>query len=135
MSRHVIGGDYQGVRVLLKEKTFTVYDGMTQKTPVKIAFEDLIGQPTWIDTLSVQFKCAMRADLAVGDYITLPETQVTTTPGGAIPAGSPLRAKSVFQGTFWINQVRHLGNFRQPDAASWVTVFDASSTTPAGGSK
>jgi len=30
-----------------------------------------------------------------------------------------------FQGTFYVQNVRHLGIFRQPDANSWVTVVQA----------
>jgi len=133
-STSIVGGNYQGVKILLTETTFNVYDGSTQKTPVAIAFEDLIGQPTWIDPNKIQFKCAMRYDLSVGDYVTLPKSAITTTSAAsAIPAGSSQNAKSIFQGTFWIAEERHLGNFRQPDAASWVTVFNASSIPASGG--
>lgn len=127
-SKRIIGGSYQGVRIVLRDKEFNVYDGTSQSTPVKIAFEDMIGQPTWIDTLTLQFKCPIRADLHVGDFITMPPAAVTTTAQGAIPSGVSLRASSIFQGTFQIGQMRHVGNFRQPDPNSWVTTFDAYST-------
>lgn len=124
VSRSIVGGDYQGVRVVVKEKTLSVFDGTTQKEPYLIAFEDMIGQPSWIDQLTVQFKTTMRADLAVGDYVKFPPAAVTTTPGGAQPLGSTLRSSSVFQGAFQINQMNHFGDFRQPDAASWNTTFN-----------
>jgi hypothetical protein len=41
--------NYQGVSVLLREKTFSVFDAPTDKDPLKIQFQDLIGQPTWIE--------------------------------------------------------------------------------------
>lgn len=134
VSRSIVGGDYQGVKVRLTETEFSVYDGTTEKAPVAIAFEDLIGQPTWIDPQTVQFKTAMRSDLSVGDFITFPKGAPTTSSAAsAIPFGDNRKAKSIFQGTFYIAEERHLGNFRQPDAASWVTVFNASAIPSSGG--
>lgn len=142
MSRSIIGGNYPGVYILLAETTFSVYDLTATKTPIAIAFEDLIGQPTWIDPQTVQFKCAMRHDITVGDFITFPKDQntsrngqipVTTTVQSALPFGDPRKSKSIFQGTFYISEARHLGNFRQPDAASWVSVFNASAVDATGG--
>lgn len=128
MSKSIVGGDeYPGVDISLSDNTLAVYDGSTKKNPVEIAFKDMIGQPTWIDPLSVQTKFAMRSDLKVGDAIKFPPAVVTTTPGSTSPF---INAKSTFQGEFVISQVRHVGNFRQPDAASWVTVVDAYSTAP-----
>lgn len=129
VSASIIGGSYQGVDVLLTEKTFKVWDGTSPTTPTTLAFQDMIGQPTWIDPLSVQVKLVMRADLSVGDYVKFPPALVTTNPGTTSPL---VNAKSVFQGTFQIGAVRHVGNFRQADAASWVTVVDAYSSAPPG---
>jgi hypothetical protein len=130
ISSSIIGGGYHGVRISLKQNTFSVFDGTTEKSPIKIAFEDMIGQPTWIDPLSVQFKTAMRADISVGDFIKFPPAITTQTEEGAPTQGSTLRSSSVFQGTFMVTQMTHFGNFRQPDAASWNTTFNVSSTTP-----
>jgi hypothetical protein len=128
VSKSIVGGDYAGVDILLKQKAFSVYDGSTQKTPIQIDFKDLLGQPTWIGTQQIQFKTVMRADISVGDYVKLPPTQTTTTSQGAIPDGSSQRANSIFQGTFIVTgPVRHVGNFRQSDAASWNTTFDIAS--------
>jgi hypothetical protein len=113
--------NYQGVSVLLREKTFSVFDAPTDKDPLKIQFQDLIGQPTWIESPLIQLKCVMRADLSVGDPIQLPQALVTTTP----QAQSQFRNRPSFQGSFQIANLRHVGNFRQPDAASWVTNIDA----------
>lgn len=129
-SRAIVGGDYQGVRITLRDKVFLVFDGTTQTAPKQLLFQDLIGQPTWINPLTLQFKCVMRADIAVGDFVKMPlrDTQFTTTAEGATPSGSSLKASSIFQGSFLVNKVRHVGSSRQPDAASWVTIFDASTT-------
>lgn len=128
LSKSIVGGTtYAGVSVTLKQKKFSVYDGTTAKDPLQISFQDLIGQPTWIGPQEIQVKTVMRADISVGDYVKMPPTVTTTTSGGAIPDGSSQRANAIFQGSFIVNQVRHIGNLRQPDAASWNTTFDVSS--------
>lgn len=127
VSKNIIKDDtYQGVSILLKEDTVTVYDGTTQTTPRQIQFQDLIGQPTWIESPLIQFKTAMRADLDIGDFVLMPKNAIATTTEAS---QSQYRSKSAFQGTFQLNQVRHVGDFRQGDAASWVTVFNAFPTS------
>jgi hypothetical protein len=121
VSKSIIGGAYSGVRMVIRNGEIFVFDGTTPTTPKKIVFTDLIGQPTWIDFGTIQIQCVMRADIQVGDYISLPQSQVTTT----VQSNSQFRNSLVFQGSFLVNRVRHVGNFRQPDAASWVTVIDA----------
>lgn len=113
---------YSGVDISLTETDANVYDGTAPTDPIEIAFEDMIGQPTWIDPFTVQVKLAMRADLAVGKYVKFPPAVVTTGAGTTSPF---VDAKSAFQGTFQIGQERHLGNFRQLNADSWVTVVNA----------
>lgn len=128
VSRTIIGGTYPGVDVVLKDGTFSAFDGSTPTTPKVIAFNDLIGQPTWIGPLEMQFNAIMRADLSVGDYMTLPRGQVTVTAESL----SQYRNASVFQGTFVATLLRHVGNFRNPSGESWITTVNAyPSTEPA----
>lgn len=114
--------NYAGVDITLAGTQFSVYDGSQQQASGKqIAFQDLIGQPTWIEAPLIQWKTAMRADIKVGDPVTLPPSQITNTQ----QAQSSLVNQSLnFQGGFTVSLVRHVGNFRQPDAASWVTIFE-----------
>lgn len=114
---------YAGVDLVLVGKTFTAYDGTAAQsgTVKQIAFQDLIGQPTWIEAPLIQWKTAMRADIAVGDTVKLPPSQITNTQQAQ---SSLVNQQLNFQGNFTVSLVRHLGNFRQPDAASWVTVFE-----------
>jgi hypothetical protein len=135
-SKDIIKTDtYPGVDVVLNGKTFYVYDNTPpassastarskSSTPPdkSVAFQDLIGQPTWIEAPSIQFKTMMRADLKVGDQVTLPKTLVTNR----TQAQSSLINQQVsFQGKFQIVSVRHVGNYRQATADAWVSVFDA----------
>lgn len=115
------GGDYTGADIFITETEVRVYDETSQSAPLEVAFNDLIGQPTWIEPAVIQVSCVMRADISVGDYIKLPKAQVTTTPQSL----SQYRDASVFQGTFQVRQVRHVGAFRTPDATAWLTVIDA----------
>jgi hypothetical protein len=136
-SKSIIKTDtYPGVDIKLEGKTFTVYDntppaastsstaGSTKGTPPakSVAFQDLIGQPTWIEAPLIQFKTMMRADLKVGDQVTLPKTLTTNS---AQAQSSLINQSVAFQGKFQIQTIRHVGNFRQPTAEAWVTVFDA----------
>lgn len=115
---------YSGVRIIPTQNGFSLFDGTNQGTPKQIAFNDLIGQPTWLSPLTLNFKTVLRADLSVGDSIKMPVTNTVTTAASA----SQYRNKSTFQGTFEISSIRHLGDSRQPSGDSWVTVVDCFST-------
>jgi hypothetical protein len=123
---------YNGVSIIFAPSTpnngnIRVYDNVAYAPPKpkQINFQDLIGQPTWIGFGTMTFKTVLRADLAVGDYITMPAQasllQVTTP-----QSYSQDRQRSVFQGTFEIVNVRHVGNYRMRSADSWVTIIQAS---------
>lgn len=123
ISRKIIAGDaYQGVSIVPNGDRLDVYDGSKPATTRKIEFRDLIGQPTWIGLNEIQFKTAMRADVAVGDQVTLPPGALATTTS---QSASQFRTRSAFQGTFTVQMVRHVGQYRQADAASWNTTFNA----------
>lgn len=126
MSQSLINDhNYAGVDIVLSQKKFSVYDGTatSSQQPVQISYVDLIGQPTWIESPMIQLKCVMRSDIKVGNQIKLPATVVTNT---AAANSSLVNQRVAFQGNFLVQQVRHLGNYRQQDAASWVTVINAS---------
>ena len=96
-------------------------------TPKQIDFIDLIGQPTWLQPRTVSIKTVMRADLTMGQSILLPKAVVTNT---AAAATSIANQQPSFQGSYDINSLRHVGNFRQPSADSWVSVIDATPSMP-----
>lgn len=113
---------YFGVKVTFKNGVFKVYDASQTTAPTAIKFTDLIGQPSWLNIATINFKTVLRPDLQVGDFITMPTKGTQTT---TVQSNSQYRDQSVFKGKFMITTVRHLGNFRQADANSWVTVYDA----------
>jgi hypothetical protein len=126
--------NYEGVSIVPSGATISAFDNSQSKTGTNtgttgsktavtaIAFQDLIGQPTWIQSPNIQFKTVMRADLAIQSSITLPQTRIINTSNAASNLSNQ---KLTFQGGFSIISMRHVGHFRQPSADSWVTVFEA----------
>lgn len=131
LSMKILGPkNYQGVDIIQQGSNLVVADGTgTQASPKTISFLDLIGQPTWLGLNTVSVKTVMRGDINVGDYVSLPQTQATVS-----ASSSPqFRTSSVFQGTFFVQQARHIGRFRQPTGDAWVSVFQCISQGTTGG--
>lgn len=83
----------------------------------------MIGNATWIDAFTIQIKVAMRGDLTINQYIILPIKGL----GLAVSALNPLnyyKNTIPFQNVMLIKRIHHMGNSRQADANSWVTVID-----------
>lgn len=114
---------YRGVDIQLTQDTFLAFDAPDKTNPKEIKFTDLIGQPTWLSPLQIQITCVLRADLQLGQYVTLPKGLTTTTQ----QSYSQYRQASVFNGSFLVQGIRHVGNYRSPDGTTWVTVIDLSS--------
>jgi hypothetical protein len=115
---------YLGVQVSVQGKTINVVDGTQGQTGAKtINPQDLIGQPIWTNVKTCQFMTVMRGDINVGDTITLPTSLATLTTNAA-PAAPGGTNTNIVQGSFLIQNVHHVGNFRQPDWSSWCTIFD-----------
>lgn len=113
---------YLGVSIVPQGKTINVFDYSTAPAnTVQLAFQDLIGQPTWLEGASISIKTVMRADLNVGSAITLPPALITTT---AASPSSLVNLKAAFAGGFGVQSLRHVGNFRQPSADMWVSVIE-----------
>lgn len=90
--------------------------------PTQIEFSDLIGQPTWIRFGVVTLGCVMRADIRVGDVILMPKK---SRPMIQASSYSQYRDESAFSGKFRVQSVRFIGNNRQRDGSSWVTIIEA----------
>lgn len=124
---------YKGVKFFLRNGTFYFYDNGTTRTPKPIQFEDMIGQPTWIGPGKIMMQTVMRADISMNDVVTMPSfnqngSNLTLAGYGTIAAtqesGIMPDRKSLFQGNFTVTGIRHIGDSRNPDGASWVTVFN-----------
>jgi hypothetical protein len=131
----IYGNNYSGVLLTITGNTVFAHDNANPREAIQLEFTDLIGQPTWINPATVSFKTVLRSDIAVNDRIKFPQKglvtpYVLTTQNAAFP-NAPSRVRSIFQGTFTVNEVHHFANFRQPDADSWVTAFKAVAGLPA----
>jgi hypothetical protein len=117
---------YQGVFIIYDGQTVTASDGTTTTSnSTTIAFTDLIGQPTWSGPKIITIKTVMRGDLDIGDQVTLPPSLVTSssTAFQGLTGNNPSN-NLAFTGPYQIQSIHHYGNFRQPDAASWCSVFE-----------
>lgn len=127
----VNGSEYQGVSIIVRGNTIYASDGAGSIPPktVALAFQDLLGQPTWIGANTITFQTALRGDINFSDRVTFPTgvmiPYALTSPDAAYP-NSPAASKSAFQGTFVCNQdIHYFANFRQSDATSWNTTYRA----------
>lgn len=100
--------------------------GVTPKT-VTIQQQDLVGQPTWVASNTIQVTTVARGDIAMGDNITLPPTLTTVTQAGALGATTPFgqnRFGTSFNGTINVILVHHVLDYKSPNGQAWVTIFD-----------
>lgn len=128
LGAQVHGSTYPGVSFSFLGDTIRVFDGTVTSAPKALAFQDLIGQPTWIDVNTITFPTVIRGDINIADLVKFPTgvllPYALTTPNAAYP-GSPAASSSAFQGSFRVTEMHFFGNSRQGDARSWNTTFTA----------
>ena len=124
------GGTYLGITISTRGTEVSVTDGSVKAEDsdvISIAFQDMIGQATWVDTHTIAAKLVLRGDLTIGSTIKLPPGPVQTTiasNSGFSPFQNPAQ-RANFSGKFVVKHIHHYGNFRQADAASWNTTIEA----------
>jgi hypothetical protein len=132
---------YQGVQVFpTGYGKYVVTDFSNSGGSIAIQFEDLVGQPTWINASTIQVKTVLRADfnaaMSAGGAVdlTLPNPLlVNTITQGAWAISNPGLGQNVyehgnillFNGSWRVNKIRHVGHYRQPTGESWVTIINA----------
>ena len=116
---------YPGASLWQLGAGFFLTDGTAPPKAKPISFLDLIGQPTWVDPGTMQFRTVLRADLNGGDVVQMPEKSlVNVTSGAAVSGLTKDKFITAFKGQFTIRNIRHLGDSRQNSAESWISVFD-----------
>lgn len=125
---------YQAGKIMIADDTYN-------PPSIPVNFNDLVGQSTWIDVETMQVKTIMRGDITITSQINMPQG-ITNSPGfiitqpislqnvmsgGLISVSQLAQAKnqSTFQNSFNVTEMRHLGNYRSPDGAQWVTIMNA----------
>jgi hypothetical protein len=129
LSTSIIGetSGYSGVQIVSSGAALTAFDGEGTAAPAMktIQFQDLIGQPTWIDQNTISFKCVLRSDIHQGDTVTLPRTLFTQTSAQNAQFANKPQTSLTFSGNFLVQKVHHYGHSRQGDASSWNTTYQA----------
>lgn len=125
LAQHVV--ELTGVNIAFRAGTIVVFDKTNPLVTTTLSFFDFVGQPTWVAFDTIQVKTVLRGDIQVGDYIEFPKgfyslPSFVTTQSAAFP--SYAKYQSAIQGIFAVNQVRHVGNFRQSDGNDWVSIFN-----------
>jgi len=120
------------VNIAIQAGQITVYDSSYKPGPIQLNFNDFVGQPTWINPQIIQVKTVMRADLQIGSIVTMPQglqnaPGIITATSSSLP--SSIKYQSSFTGTFTVNEIRHIGNFRSSDSGSWCSIFNMSANT------
>jgi hypothetical protein len=115
---------YQGIQTFVRCQRIIVTDG----NPINgihqgptLKFEELIGQPTWLQTNTITFRTPMRADIYPPLTVTLPpDTLETVAPSLEIAPGMVKSLNVNFANQpVTLNQVTIIGDSRHPDGSSW----------------
>jgi hypothetical protein len=127
-SQSIMGTNrYFGVHMSSFSRTVNVWDGTYPVSDSDISYLDLIGQPTWLTFNTISVKVVLRGGLHIGGTVTLPQTLVGFNGADSVlPAGAPdQRTHVTLPGSYLILKVMHIGDFRNPDGASWSTNIEA----------
>ena len=126
---------YAGVQLTFDGSTVRAFDFAATSAPgassptITIGFQDLIGQPTWIATKTISVKTVLRGDITIASTVSLPQGLVSTT--AAAQTGLTGRADlTTFSGPYQAVEIHHYGNYRQPSAESWASVFKMIDLSP-----
>ena len=122
---------YRGVWLgYLPDKTILAYDGTSPPGAINLQYQEFIGQPTWMtDGGVIQSVHPMRNDISVGFDIQYPKNIPANTNPLFAGAGryNVLNASSQ---KLRVQQVRHLGRFRDTSPTGWVTYVNAAGAAP-----
>jgi len=125
LSQSILGiKNYQGVNFSAHTNTLNVWDATKPIGEGQIAAIDLIGQPTWVNVNTINIKTVLRGDIHCGMFVTLPPTLLAIRPEAVVPGLPDQKMNTSFSGSFVVNRVLHIGDFRNPDGAGWSSNFE-----------
>lgn len=123
-SQSLGGKGYQGHTIWTGDGDINYGDGGGNSSDnINIAFEDLIGQPTWIAPGTIQVHVVMRGGLKLQQKITLPKTWVNAAGQNSTTQGKTQQL--TFTGSFTIKSLRHVGDSRASSGEAWITIIEA----------
>lgn len=115
---------YQGIHTFVRCQRIIV----TDNNPISgihpgplLKFEELIGQPTWLNSTTISFRTPMRADIYPPLTVTLPpDTLEFAAPSLDVVPGSVKTLNVNFANQpVTLQQVTVIGDSRHPDGSSW----------------
>ena len=120
-----LANPYTGLQIYNTSEMCYLYDNYNPSgNPKAIEFADLVGQPTWLGLLELQIKTILRSDINTGDTIDLNALINSSIPSYiTVKSQAWLKNNIAFNGLGFVQSVRHVGNFRQPDGNSWVSII------------
>jgi hypothetical protein len=124
--------DYNGVWLgFLPDGSVLAYDGTTAPGSIQLEYQEFIGQPTWLtDGGVVQSVHPMRNDIGIGFDIQYPKN-LPTSLNPLYSAAGRYNALNASAQTLRVQQVRHVGKFRDTSPTGWVTYVNAAGAIPA----
>ena len=123
----LVSSSYPGISIVYQNGQFSVFDTTVAAKNVALAFEDFVGQPTWILPNTVQVALVMRGDINIADTVTFP-VGLQSQPGIASTQSTSLsgtqKYQSSFQGTFIVTTIRAIGNLRSTSGLDWIAILN-----------
>jgi hypothetical protein len=119
---------YTGVEItFIAKDTILVYDNTIGSGVIKLEADEFIGQPSVFTPIGLQVQSIhpLRADILVSGYVQYPN--ISTLVGALPVAGTQNKPITASNKRLWVNQVRHIGRFRDTSAQGWATYVTAGS--------
>jgi hypothetical protein len=118
--------NYLGVQMfwIPNNNEIYVWDGTVPAGAIELKYEEFIGQPTWLSVAGfLQSVHPMRSDISLGFNVKYPQSIPTQANPSQIAVRDTLVSPS--SGLLFVQQVRHVGRFRDTSPTGWVTYIDA----------
>lgn len=123
--------NYRGVWIgFLPDGSVLAYDGTSPPGSIQLQYQEFIGQPTWLtDGGIVQSVHPLRNDINIGFDIQYPPN-IPAVLNPLFSAAGRYNVLNASAKTLRVQQVRHVGRYRDTSATGWVTYVNAGSAIP-----
>jgi hypothetical protein len=122
---------YNGVWLgYMPDGTVLAWDGTTPTKTIQLDYAEFVGQPTWLTEGGiVQSVHPMRNDISIGSKIKYPQNLPSVLNPFYAAAGR-YNVLSASAQELYVQQVRHVGRFRDTSSTGWVTYINAAGAVP-----
>ncbi len=114
--------NYPGIHTFIKCQRIIVTDYTSPEKGPTLKFEELIGQPTWLQTDTITFRVPMRADIYPPLIVTLPPDTLEFVERNWQQTAGEVHTLAVnfANQPIGLTQVTAIGDSRHPDGGSWA---------------